>query len=100
MPDTTARGGISVWNGSAFENYLVGSAQNNVRNIFIDDANNKWIATSEFFAVYDAQNNINYFRTTNSLISSNITNACVRDLNGNVWISTFASGLNKYKPPQ
>jgi streptogramin lyase len=100
LPDTTARGGISVWNGSTFENYLVGSAQNNVRNIFIDDANNKWIATSEFFAVYDAQNNINFFRTTNSLISSNITNACIRDLSGNVWITTFASGLNKYKPPQ
>ena len=85
---------------SGFNNYFIGSPQINVNHIFIDDMNIKWIATSEGFIVYDAQNNSTAFRTYNSLISSNIIKSCVRDLNGNVWITTFASGLNKYKPPR
>lgn len=100
LPDTAGRGGISFWDGAGFNNYFVGSPQVNVNHIFIDDINIKWIATSEGFVVYDAQNISTAFRTNNSLISSNIINSCVRDLNGNVWLTTFASGLNKYKPPR
>jgi ligand-binding sensor domain-containing protein len=60
--------------------------------------NNKWIATSEGFIVFDAQNNSTVYRTTNSLITSNNIRASVHDQNGNVWITTYASGLNKFKP--
>ena len=98
LPDTTGGGAISIWDGVGFNNYFIGSPQINVNHIFIDDMDIKWIATSEGFVVYDAQNNSTVFRTYNSLISSNIIKSCVRDLNGNVWITTFASGLNKYKP--
>ncbi len=98
LPDTAGRGGISYWDGTSFNNYFIGSPQVNVNKIFIDNTNIKWIASSEGFIVYDAQNISTAFRTNNSLISSNIINSCVRDLNGNVWITTFASGLNKYKP--
>jgi len=100
LPDTAGRGGISYYDGSTFVNYLIGTPQINVRDIFIDDDNNKWFATSEGFVVFDTQNNSTTFRTNNSFISSNLTNSCVQDLNGNVWITTFASGLNKYKPSQ
>jgi ligand-binding sensor domain-containing protein len=100
LPDTTGGGAISTWDGNTFTNTFIGSPQINVNQIFIDELNNKWIATSEGFIVYDAQNNSTYFRTNNSLITSNITKACVSDLNGNIWITTFASGLNKYKPLQ
>ena len=100
LPDTAGRGGISYWDGSTFVNYLIGTPQINVRDIFIDDDNNKWFSTSEGFVVFDAENNSTTFRTNNSFISSNLTNSCVQDLNGNIWITTFASGLNKYKPPQ
>lgn len=100
LPDTAGRGGISYWDGAVFNNLFIGTPQINVREIFIDESNNKWVATSEGFYVFDAQNVSTYFRTDNSFISSNITNSCVRDLNGNVWITTFAGGLNKYKPPQ
>lgn len=100
QPDTTAGGGISYWDGTGFNNYYIGSPQIKVNQIFIDDSNFKWIATSEGFIVYDPQNNATPFRTSNSLISSNLINSCIRDLNGNVWVTTFASGLNKYKPPR
>ena len=100
MPDTAGRGGISYWNGSSFFNFIVGTPQINVNDIFVDDVNNKWFATSEGFIVYDAQNISTAFRTYNSLITSNLIEGCIRDLNGNVWVTTFASGLNKYKPPQ
>ena len=100
LPDTAGRGGISYWDGTGFNNYFIGSPQINVNHIFIDDINIKWIATSEGFVVFDTQNNSTVFKTDNSFISSNIIKSSVRDLNGNVWITTFASGLNKYKPPQ
>lgn len=99
-PDTAGRGGISYWNGNNFTNYLPGSLQNNFSNIFIDDDDNKWIATSEGLYQFDAQNNSVVFATYNSLISSNNIKASVRDENGNVWITTNGGGLNKYKPPQ
>jgi len=100
LPDTAGRGGISYYDGSAFHSYFPGSPQINVNDVFVDYENNKWFATSEGFIMYDAQNISIAFRTYNSLISSNLTISCTRDLNGNVWVTTFASGLNKYKPPQ
>jgi hypothetical protein len=100
LPDAAGRGGISYWDGTGFNNYFIGSPQINVNEIFIDDMNIKWISTSEGFAVLDTQNNLTVFKTDNSLISSNLINSCVQDLKGNVWLTTFASGLNKYKPTQ
>jgi len=100
LPDSAGRGGVSYWNGSGFTNFFLGTPQNNVNNIFVDDMNYKWFATSEGFIVFDTQNNSTVYRTTNSLISSNNIRASVRDQNGNVWITTYASGLNKFKAPR
>ena len=100
LPDIAGRGGISYWNGSSFTNFFFGTPQNNVNNISIDEDNVKWFATSEGLVRFDAQNNSSLFNTLNSLISSNNVKASVSDQNGNVWITTYASGLNKFKLPR
>ncbi|MCW8804696.1 MAG: PEGA domain-containing protein [Ignavibacteriaceae bacterium] len=100
VPDSAGRGGASYWNGSGFTNFFFGTPQNNVNNIFVYEQDNKWIATSECFVHFDDQNNSTVFNTSNSLISSNNIRASVHDQNGNVWITTLAAGLNKYKAPR
>jgi hypothetical protein len=100
VPDSAGRGGVSYWNGSVFTNFFFGTPQNNVNNIFVDEQDNKWFATTEGFVLFDVQNNSTVFSTSNSLISANNIRASIRDRNGNVWITTYASGLNKFKPPR
>jgi len=100
LPDTINRSGISRWDGNSFTNIHLGTFQNNVSHIFIDELNNKWIATSDGLLKYDNQYNSTFFNTLNSLISTNNTNASVVDSRGYVWITTAGGGLNKYKPPQ
>ncbi len=97
LPDSSGRGGASNFSGNSFTNFLLGSTQNFVRDIFIDEQNFKWLSTSEGFFVLDSQNNLTVYKTNNSLISSNNIISSVRDNNGNVWLTTFASGLNKFK---
>lgn len=99
LPDTIGRSGISRWDGTSFTNIHLGSFQNSVYHIFIDDMNNKWVATSDGLLKYDNQNISKFFNTSNSLISSNNVSASAVDANGNVWITTNGGGLNKYKPP-
>jgi len=97
MPDSARMSGVSFWDGNIFHNTFLGTATNNVNNIYIDADNNKWISTWEGFVWVDAQNPPQTFRTLNSLISSDRTNASVTDQNGVVWITTQGSGLNKFK---
>ena len=100
LPDTIGRSGISRWDGTTFTNIHLGTFQNKVNHIFIDEQNNKWVATSDGLLNYDNQNNSTFFNTLNSLISSNNVSASVVDSNGDVWITTSGGGLNKYKPPR
>ena len=100
LPDSSGRGGVSFWNGSSFTNIYFGTLQISLNNIFIDNQNNKWIATSEGLFRLDSQNITTLFSTLNSLISANNIRASSRDQIGNVWITTIGGGLNKYKPPQ
>jgi len=99
MPDSARSSGVSFWDGNVFTNFFLGTVNNNVNNIFIDDQDNKWISTHEGFIKFDQQNVSTIFTTFNSLISSHQTNASVRDINGAVWITTQGGGLNKYKEP-
>jgi len=99
-PDTIGRTGISRWDGSSFTNMYIGTFRNIVKNIVIDNQNNKWVSTSEGFFAYDNQNNSSFFNITNSLISSDNVSASAVDSKGHVWITTEGGGLNKYKPPQ
>jgi ligand-binding sensor domain-containing protein len=99
VPDSAGRGGVSYWNGSGFTNLFFGTPQINVNNIFVDEQNIKWFATSEGLVSVVFQYASIIFNTSNSLISSNNVRASVCDQNGNVWITTLAAGLNKYKPP-
>ncbi len=98
-PDTAGRGGVSFYDGTSFTNFLLGTFQNSVNNVFIDYENNKWVSTTEGLVLFNSQNSTTLFNTFNSLISSDNVRASVRDENGNVWITTIGGGLNKYKPP-
>jgi len=100
-PDTIHLSGISIWNGSTFTNIHFGTLQMqyNFSNIFIDDENNKLIATSIGLVIYDNQNISTFYNTSNSLISSNNVSASAVDSRGDIWILTVSAGLNKYRPP-
>ena len=100
LPDSSGRGGVSYWNGNSFTNFFLGTPQNNINNIFIDEQNNKWFGTTEGLVLFDAQNNSELFNTSNSLITANNVRSSVRDQNGKVWLTTIGGGLNKYKPPR
>jgi streptogramin lyase len=97
MPDSAKMSGVSFYDGNIFNKTFLGTATNNVNNIYIDADNNKWISTWEGFVWFDSQNFSRIFSSINSLISSERTNASVRDQNGAVWITTQAGGLNKFK---
>jgi hypothetical protein len=98
LPDTSGRGGVSYWDGNVFTNLFLGSFSNNINHIFIDQANNKWISTSEGFVRINSVNVTELFNTVNSLISGNLITSSMRDNSGAVWITTSGGGLNKYKP--
>jgi streptogramin lyase len=100
LTDSSGRAGVSFWNATNFSNYFPGTYLNSFRHIFIDDENNKWISTSEGFLLFNSQNLQSVFTAQNSLISSNLTISSVKDLNGNIWVTTQNGGLNKYKPPR
>ena len=97
QPDIGLRSGVSFWDGNLFTNTFLGTANNNVNHIFIDDGNNKWVSTWEGFVWFDGQNNFQTFSSFNSLISSDQVNSSVRDQNGVVWLTTQGGGLNKFK---
>ena len=97
MPDSAKMSGVSFWNGNVFNNTPLGTSANNVNHVYIDSDNNKWICTWEGIVWFDAYNPSQTFRTLNSLISSDRTNASVTDQNGAVWITTSTGGLNKFK---
>ena len=98
-PDTAGRVGVSFYDGNVYTNFLLGTFQNSVNDVFIDYDDYKWVATTEGLVRFSPQNNTTLFSTFNSLISSDNVRASVRDENGNVWITTIGGGLNKYKPP-
>ena len=100
LPDSSGRSGISYWDGNSFTNFWIGTPQNNINNIFVDEQNNKWFATTEGVTLFDAQNSSSEFNASNSFLTANNVRSSVRDQNGNVWITTIGGGLNKYKPPQ
>jgi ligand-binding sensor domain-containing protein len=97
MPDSARRSGVSYWDGNMFNNFFLGTADNNVNHIIIDEQNNKWISTHEGFIRFDQQNTSTVFTIFSSLISSNLINASVPDDNGTVWITTLGGGFNKFK---
>jgi ligand-binding sensor domain-containing protein len=100
LSDTSGRGGISYWDGSSFTTFFPVSSGNAINHIFIDQQNNKWVSTQEGFILYDPLNSLQLFNLSNSLISSNLITASIKDINGNVWVTTQSAGLNKYKPSQ
>lgn len=90
------RGGVSMYTGSAFTNFYFGTINNKINNIYTTDGN-KWFSTSEGLAKYDNSNSSIFFSTLNSYLSNDNITGVVKDLKGNIWITTFGGGLNKLK---
>ncbi len=94
--ENAVRGGVSIYNGSSFSNIYIGTINNKINSIYTTGST-KWICTSEGLSKYDASNASIFFSVLNSyLTNDNVTDA-VKDLNGNLWITTFGGGLNKLK---
>jgi len=94
------RGGISVYNGSSFETFFMGTSLFSPRKIFIDSYNTKWISSNEGIFLISTTGSINIINISNSLISSVNVRGITADANGVFWIATFGGGLNKYKSSQ
>jgi ligand-binding sensor domain-containing protein len=90
------RGGFSIYNGSSFSNFYIGTINNKINSIYTN-GNNKWLCTSEGLSKYDAGNASIFFSTLNSYLTNDNVTGIVKDLNGNLWITTFGGGLNKLK---
>lgn len=100
LKDSSGRSGITYWDGSSFNNFFPGTSDINISNVFIDINNNKWFSTNEGLIHFNNMNISESFRSQNSLITSDNVQSSLVDQSGNVWITTFGGGLNKYKPPQ
>lgn len=97
LSDTSGRGGISMYNGSSFTNYFLGTPGNRINRIFVDQNNNKWVSTFEGLVKYNSSNITQSFTTLNSKISSDRVAAVAVDNQGIVWVTTQGGGLNKLK---
>jgi streptogramin lyase len=100
LKDSSGRSGITFWDGNSFNNFFPGTSDININDVFIDNNNSKWFSTNEGLIHFNNLNISESFRSINSLITSDNVQSTVVDQSGNVWITTFGGGLNKYKPPQ
>lgn len=90
------RGGISIYDGTSFSNIYIGTINNKI-NMIYTTGDNKWLCTSEGLSKYDANNSSIFFSTLNSYLTNDNVTGIVKDLNGNLWITTLGGGLNKLK---
>lgn len=84
-----------------------GTAQNSlpsdgIKDIFINDDENVWIATREGLSVFhpSSQQFVNYAhdKSDPGSLSYNLIWSFMRDKGGNMWIGTFAGGIDIYYP--
>lgn len=94
---SSKRNGVSVFNGTQFTNSYYGSNSNVLNDIFIDSNNRKWICTNEGLVLIKQDGSVITYNKSTSSISSNAVTSCCLDLNGDLWVTTFGGGLNKYK---
>jgi ligand-binding sensor domain-containing protein len=94
--EDAVRGGVSIYNGSSFSSFYIGTINNKINSIYTNGTT-KWLCTSEGLSKYDAGNASIFFSTLNSYLTNDNVTDIVKDLNGNLWITTFGGGLNKLK---
>ena len=85
----TDGGGLIYMNDTRF-NYVVlpnGPRNNYIRNIFVDDRDNKWLATRSGVSVIDSKLNI-----IDTITGVNATQVFL-DKDNSVWCSTFGDGV-------
>ncbi|MBK7630307.1 MAG: PEGA domain-containing protein [Ignavibacteriales bacterium] len=92
-----SRNGVSIFNGTSFTNSYYGSSTNILNDVFIDKNNRKWISTNEGLVLVKQDGSTISYKKSNSLISSDAITSCCLDLNGDLWITSFGGGFNKFK---
>jgi hypothetical protein len=94
---STARNGVSYYNGNIFTKYNLGSNLNAMNHIAIDNQNNKWIGTNEGLFRFSSNNIQSVYSRANAPITSDKISCTAIDEDGVLWITTFSNGLNKFK---
>ena len=96
-PTQTLQGGLAYYNGNVWTPIYLVMNSIVVNNLFIDNQNLKWVSTNHgLVKIVDYSPTITYSNNNSPLTSSNVTGS-VKDLNGNLWITTSGGGLNKFK---
>ncbi len=67
-------------------------------SIYIDSYNLKWIGTLSkgLFVIFPESNNVSNYDNENSNLTGTSIMCLYEDLNSEIWVGTFAGGLNKY----
>lgn len=91
------RNGVSIFDGTTFVSRYLGSNSNSLNDVYIDSYNRKWISTIEGLVLIKQDGSTTLFNKATSLISSDAVTSCCKDLDGNLWITTYGGGLNKLK---
>lgn len=89
--------GLSIFTLSTCSNLHIGTSSSVLNNIFIDNRNNKWIASNEGLFRVINRSVFGLYTKSNSYISSNNITDMTMDKNGYYWITTNGGGLNKLK---
>lgn len=95
--NTDSIGGLVFYNGANWTTMLIGSPSILIRDIIIDQNENKWVASDEGIFQISGQAVINNYTNYNSKLTSSDIYGLVEDNSGNLWIATNGGGLNKFK---
>ncbi len=95
------RGGVILWDipSQTYQKYTTteGLADQNVKEVFIDDTGNIWFGTTEGVQCYDGST-WTVYNTTNSPLPHNTVFSIVQDQNTSMWFGT-GFGCAKFTDP-
>ncbi|MGD1006435.1 MAG: two-component regulator propeller domain-containing protein [Ignavibacteriaceae bacterium] len=90
-------GGLSYYNGSAWQNVYVLPPSSQTNEILIDKNNVKWVATDQGIVRFTTSSDAVIYNYNNTGININYLTGIAQDSKGNIWISTYGGGLVEYK---
>ena len=97
LPTQWEIGGLTTFNGSFWDVGFTALPSNNIKDIFIDKDNRKWISTAGGLVQFTVASNMVNYRTVNSEITNDNIISVVEDSKGDIWVATYGGGLNKFK---
>lgn len=80
----------------------MGLPSDGIKDIFVNEDNNVWIATREGLSVFNSSSqqfaSYAHDKSDPNSLSYNLLWSFMRDKGGNIWIGTFAGGIDIYYP--